>query len=292
MFYLELLVTIGLAYAVSEAWRPAGRRWELLRALCSCSCASVHGVAMAAGSLGTLLLLCLAGFVELPPMEGASAREAEGQRRARRAGALIMLAFIALAYADVRARVGADSRVSWLWFLRAAAAAALKTCFLYGPLVALLVALPAALLLVVLQARGHDVRLLVAPVEFCLSYGPYVACYWVIKRDFARSPAAQLPILPLAAGEGAGGGGGWCDAFRRDLEMDAMLRGSSPAKRRGALWHVCKWVVAVWCLMMLYVCIALTVVVFDEDDEGVVISVRDGEEGEVVESLLVAFPQE
>ena len=264
-FYVELGVTIFLAYAVSELWRPTEKRWELLKALMTISWAGWQGVLLIVLSVTALALIAATAFVE--PVHAhagpATVLEREQKEQARKA-VLTLCSFTALAYVDVRARTSPDKRVSCLWFARAAAGAAIKTIFVLAPLLAIIIALPYFLLASLLQSMGRDFMVVVGPLRFCTSYGPYVACYWVIKRDFARSPAAQLPLLPLSAADDkehpTGGGvvSQWIASIRRDIELDANLRSAEPGSHRRCAMQLAKGMCAFWLLMVLYVIIIIT----------------------------------
>merc|ERR1711879_540315 len=103
------------------------------------------------------------------------------------------------------------------------------------------------------------------PLRFCTSYGPYVACYWAIKRDFARSPAAQLPLLPLSEADGKDhkvtGGivSRWLVSIRRDIELDTNLRNAEPGSHRRCALQLCIWVCAVWFLLITYAMVIVAV---------------------------------
>ena len=271
-FYVELGGTILIAYGVSELWRPADKRWELLKALATISWAGWQGVLLILASVMVLIMIAATAFVEPPNAHAgfANAFEREQKQQARKA-VLTLCSFTALAYLDVRTRTSPDKRVSCLWFARAAAGAAIKTIFVLAPLLAMLIALPYFVLANVLQSMGRDFMVVVGPLRFCTSYGPYVACYWVIKRDFARSPAAQLPLLPLSAADDkehptrrGGVVGQWIASIRRDIELDANLRNAEPGSHRRCAMQLFKGMCTFWLLMVVYVMIIITLMPEEE----------------------------
>eukprot|EP00966_Prymnesium_polylepis_P068007 1580764-Prymnesium_polylepis.1 len=82
-------------------------------------------------------------------------------------------------------------------------------------------AVPYLMLATVLQRTGHDFMVVAGPLRVTTSYGPYVVIYWVIKRDFARSPAAQLPLLPVLADDTKDhADGGWVSGLIASLRRD------------------------------------------------------------------------
>lgn len=293
MFYVELLSTICLSYVVSEVWRPPDKRWELLRALSPLSWGGLRSMVLIVFSISFLGLLAMVGFGDWPqpnynePIE----RDLELAYQAQtRKAVLTVLSFTMLAYFDVRTRVSHDKRVSCLWFLRAAAIAAVKTLLFLAPLLAVLIALPAALLVFWMQRAGYDVKAYEAPLQFCLSYGPYVACYWIIKRDFARSRAAQLPVLPVTVADcDKGMVMRWITGLRRDFELDARLREDEVGSLCACVGRVIKWTIAAWCLLIVYALIALSIEVMEYDDNIYVGNMELVEEGDMLVGSLQAF---
>jgi uncharacterized membrane protein len=85
-----------------------------------------------------------------------------------------MAAFTVLAYVDLRSKC-VTTRLSWLWFLRAACVAFLKTLCYIAPLVAILIILPFVLLcnvLNVFEMHGFVRWLEVGPAAYVVRYGP------------------------------------------------------------------------------------------------------------------------
>ena len=277
-FAAELLLTIALAYVVTEytSKRPS-QRWTLIRALHPAAILECCTGGLLFAVLGVLILLFLIlsiAFAQpsnadhMPPAQRAALAEAKADAVKE---LLAIGSFTLLAYADLRSRC-VSTRLSWLWFLRAAVVAALKTMCYLAPLVAFIVILPFLLLCSLLDALGLHViveLLTHGPGAYLLRYAPYVSVYYVIQSQFNGSRAAQLPLLPTAAGgkghatlelEPASAAsssmaaardddddreaappttmlGRWLGAIRRDVNLDAALRQADSAN--GGAGHGC-----------------------------------------------------
>ncbi|EOD10508.1 hypothetical protein EMIHUDRAFT_215777 [Emiliania huxleyi CCMP1516] len=190
MLALELLPTVAIAYTLSELVKPRPQRWVLLRHIRAGVELSSLLFSAGCGCAGLLLLLVVGalsltggddaddpGRVVLSRYDQAALSEA----RSDAARELVCMAtFTALAYFDLRARC-VTTRLSWLWFLRAASAAAVRTLCYVAPLVAVLLVLPFVLLCSALQRLGLSAAaawLSAGPADYCLRYGPYVSVYW------------------------------------------------------------------------------------------------------------------
>jgi hypothetical protein len=128
----------------------------------------------------------------------------------------------------------------------------LKTMCCYAPILAVGIAAPYVLLAHGMVAMGLDADVLAGPMYFCLSYGPYAIVYWVIKRDFERSVASRLPLLPIAEDGGDkrhGWLGRWLEQMRHDVELDAILR-RTDGERAGGVGR-CACMALALCVVVL-----------------------------------------
>ena len=276
-FAAELILTIALAYVVTEytSKRPS-QRWTLIRALHRRRFSSAARRLVVCGARRPHFAIsysqyCFRAAIERGPHATSATRRARRSKGDAVKELLAIGSFTLLAYADLHSRC-VSTRLSWLWFLRAAVVAALKTMCYLAPLVAFIVILPFLLLCSLLDALGLHfiVELLThGPGAYLLRYAPYVSVYYVIQSQFNGSRAAQLPLLPTAAGgkghatlelEPASAAsssmaaardddddreaappttmlGRWLAAIRRDVKLDAALRQADSAN--GGAGHGC-----------------------------------------------------
>ena len=294
-FAIELTLTVALAYVATEMVKPKAQRWTLAQSAkhlaFECYSSGQGLVCAVCGLTAVGMLLYTVLLAGTPSQLDAEEREELDEAKSDALRALLcMAAFTALAYADLRSRC-VGTRLSWLWFIRAACAACLKTICYIAPVVALVSFVPLLLLCKGLESLGLAVTarwILAVPARYLLQHGPYVSVYYVIKRDFATSRAAQLPLLPTStperkadgdaddpAGDGdesrlhasPGGLMGWLSFLRREMALDATLRRADRAAGRAhhgcSTPVLCAAALATCCLVGLFLVVLAPVVLGD-----------------------------